>query len=107
MDIEKWCLGSGEIYAYVQTYKGIPKVHLRNFRAVESGKRLPTVKGVTLKWDEWETLKSLVQTLDLEFRKQLSQRVETPVTRPWYYGAEEIPSVSTFEDVCPSHEGNH
>jgi len=107
MDVEGWCLGSGEVYACVQAYKGVPKVHLRSFGAVGSGGRLPTVRGVTLGWDEWETLGSLVQALDLEFRKQLSRRVETPVAGPWCCGAEEIPSVSTFEDVCPSHEGGH
>ena len=99
MNCEKWCIGSGQVYAYVQSYKDETKVHLRNFHIVESGKSFPTKKGVTLDIEEWEALKSLVQTIDLEFRKQLSQRIETTETRPpWYYGSGEIP-----EDL----ENNH
>ena len=105
MDCEKWRLSSGQIHAYVQTYKGVSKVHLRNFKLVESGKWLPTVKGVTLNWDEWENLKSLIQTIDLEFKKQLSQRIETSGSTSWYYGAGEIPPVSSLEVVYPPLEG--
>ena len=102
MDCEKWCIGSGQVYAYVQSYKDKTKVHLRNFHIVESGKCFPTKKGVTLNFEEWEDLKSLIQTIDLEFRKQLCQRVETSEKHPpWHYGVGEIPKVSSNESLCP------
>ena len=108
MDCEKWRLGSGQVHACIQSYKGVSKVHLRNFRMVRSGKWLPTVKGVTLDREEWEHLKSLVQVIDLEFRKQLSKRVETSESRlPWYHEVREIPQKPALEIVCPSPEANN
>ena len=105
MDYEKWSLGSGQVYAYVQSYEGETKVHLRDFLIAKSGKSFPTKKGVTLNIEEWEALKSLVQTIDLEFRKQSSQRVETSEKHPpWYYGVGEIPPTPTLERVRPSDE---
>ena len=105
MDCEKWCIGSGQVYAYVQSYKDISKVHLRNFCTVGSRKCYPTEKGVTLDFDEWEVFKSLIQTIDSEFRRQLSQRVETSEKHPpWQYGVGEIPPTPTAEIVCPPDE---
>ena len=62
-------IGSEQVYAYVQSYKNEIKIHLRNFLLVESGKCFATKKGVALNFEEWKALKSLVQTIDLEFRK--------------------------------------
>ena len=108
MNCEKWSLGSGQVYAYVQSYKDETKVHLRNFLIVGSGKCYPTEKGVTLNFEEWEAFKSLIQTIDLEFRKQLSQRVETSEKHPpWHYGVGEIPKVSSDESLCPTFENNY
>ena len=67
MDCEKWSLGSEQVYAYVQSYEGETKVHLRNFLIVKSGKSFPTKKDVTLNIEEWEALKSLVQTIDCHY----------------------------------------
>ena len=106
MDCEKWSLGSGQIHAYVQTYKDVPKVHLRHFKLVAPERGFPTQKGVTLNWDEWESLKSLISTIDLEFRKQLSKQIETVYSqRPWCHGVGEIPANSSHEVVCSSFEG--
>ena len=105
MESQKWRLDTGEVHASVRSYKGVTKVHLRNFKLVEPGEWIPTVKGVTLSWGEWEHLKSLVQTIDLEFRKRLSQRVETRVSQPpQSHGFGEIPTTSSFGGVQPSFE---
>ena len=105
MDCEKWRIGSGQVYAYAQSYKDELKVHIRKFQIVESGKCFPTKKGVTLSFKEWEAFKSLVQTIDLEFRKQLSQRIETTETQsPWCNDFGKFPEISSNEIICTSFE---
>jgi len=108
MDCETWRIGSGRIYAYVQSYKDELKVHLRNCQFVESGRCFPSKRGVALNFEEWESLKSLVQTIDSEFRRQLSQRKETIETRPpWFYGSGEISDASSNGNTCMSFENNN
>lgn len=106
MDCEKWRLGSGQVYACVQTFKGVHKVHIRNFFQGDSGKLLATVKGVALGSEEWESLKSLIQTIDLEFKRRLTQQFETSYA-PLYSENANVPPVTNFDDLCRSLEKNN
>ena len=72
-----WRLGPRPIFATISTYKGIHKVHLRYFKLSENGKWLPSKNGVALNYDEWENFKSLINSIDLEYRRIVSQRIET------------------------------
>ena len=107
MDCEKWRTGSGQVHVYVQRYKDVTKVHIRNFKPTESGKMLPTVKGVTLDSNEWELFKTLIQTVDSEFKRQMNHYSVASEENKCYYEVGEIPPAATCEIVCPSFEGNH
>ena len=76
MGCEKLRIGSRRVRAYVQSFKNETKVHIRNFDTVESGECFPTKKGVTLNLEEWESLKSHIQTLDSEFKRKLKRGSE-------------------------------
>ena len=72
-----WKLGSRPIFATVSTYKGVNKVHLRHYKLSAEGLWLPSKTGVALNSDEWENFKSLIDTIDLEYRRVNSQKIET------------------------------
>ena len=98
MDI-MWKLGSRSTYASITVYEGVPKVHIRNHILLSDGTMKPTKKGVALNFDEWEAFKSVIESIDLAFRKVQSQQIETlPVLDQNMFnqgGAEAFPPVST------------
>ena len=68
---------------------------------------LPTVKGVTLDSNEWELFKTLIQTVDSEFKRQMNHYSVASEENKCYYEVGEIPPVAAYKIVCPSFEGNH
>ena len=72
-----WKLGSRPIFATISTYKGETKVHLRHFRLSEQGLWIPLKSGVALNANEWENFKSIINTIDTEYRKINSEYSET------------------------------
>ena len=72
-----WKLGSRPIFVTLSTYKGVNKVHLRHYRLSAEGLWLPLKTGVALNFDEWENFKSLIDSIDMEYRRINSQQIET------------------------------
>ena len=83
MDCKKWQLGNN-MHACVQTYRSETKLHIRYFELDDESRWYPTKKGITLTWDEWENLSSIIAEINSEFRKQTGQRIESVAKRPSY-----------------------
>lgn len=110
MENKMWNVGSRPIYAYVDEYKDNIKIHLRRFFRDKQGEWKPSLRGIALDPEEWETFKTYIQEIDLEVRKQLTKQVEQRATLPptaMFKGAhvpvKHVDTTSSF--ISPSDRG--